>query len=158
MFIKSIESRTNSQTKFKSHLRQKHFNHIFCSSLLLMHKGEEEFPNSGWVWHRKCQKHKDHPSCLNSPDWKGAAFLGISPKRCKLLQYFIMDLLYQVSATHSTKELKIQHNITLTTLHKTQGNRTRFETQLSLHAVLPMLHLHFLHNFWLKQREIIHLV
>lgn len=66
--------------------------------------------------------------------------------------------MYQVSATHSTKELKIKRNITLTTLHKTQGNKTRFEIQLSLHAVLPVLHLHFLHNFWLKQREIIYLV
>lgn len=37
----------NSQSEFKSLLRQGHFNHIFCSSLLLIHKGEEELPKSG---------------------------------------------------------------------------------------------------------------
>lgn len=156
MFIKTTENRTKfSQTKFKSLSRKEHFNHIFCSSLLLIHKGEEGLPNSGWTWHLKCQNHKDHVSCLNSADWKGTAFLDMSPERGKIQSVLtlMMDLMFQVSATHSSKELKIQCNITLTTLHMTLGNKTRFEIQLSLHAVLPMLHLHFLHNFWLKQRD-----
>lgn len=47
--------------------------------------GGRSFPTL-WLraWHLKCQKGKDHLTRLNSADWKGTAFLDISPKRCKV--------------------------------------------------------------------------
>lgn len=49
------------------------------------------------AWHLKCQKRKDHLTCLNSTNWKGTAFLDISPERCKVQAVLILYDEFDVS-------------------------------------------------------------